>query len=44
MKLNRNKYIQNKPDLIITDIKMGNETGIELLKRIRETDSKTNLI
>ena len=38
------KYIQNKPDLIITDIKMGNETGIELLKRIRETDSKTRVI
>lgn len=38
------KYIQNKPDLIITDIKMGNETGIDLLKRIRETDSKTRII
>jgi DNA-binding response OmpR family regulator len=38
------KYIQNKPDLIITDIKMGNETGLDLLKRIRQTDSKTRLI
>ena len=38
------KYIQNKPDLIITDIKMGNETGIDLLKKIRETDSKTRVI
>ena len=38
------KYIQNKPDLIITDIKMGNETGIDLLKKIRETDSKTRII
>lgn len=38
------KYIQNKPDLIITDIKMGNETGIDLIKRIRETDSKTRVI
>lgn len=38
------KYIQNKPDLIITDIKMGNETGIDLLKRVRETDSKTRVI
>ena len=38
------KYIQNKPDLIITDIKMGNETGIDLIKKIRETDSKTRVI
>lgn len=39
-----NKYIQNKPDLIITDIKMKNKTGIELLKKIRETDSKIRII
>lgn len=38
------KYIENKPDLIITDIKMGNETGIDLIKRIRESDSKTRII
>ena len=38
------KYIQNKPDLIITDIKMGNETGLDLIKRIRQTDSKTRVI
>jgi DNA-binding response OmpR family regulator len=38
------KYIQNKPDLIITDIKMGNETGIDFVKKIRETDSKTRVI
>lgn len=38
------KYIQNKPDLIITDIKMGNETGIDLVKKVRETDSKTRVI
>jgi YesN/AraC family two-component response regulator len=25
------KYMQNKPDLIITDIKMSNETGIDLI-------------
>lgn len=37
-------YIQNKPDLIITDIKMGNETGIDLIKKIRQTDSKTRVI
>ncbi len=28
-----NKYLQNKPDLIITDIKMKDKTGIELLKK-----------
>lgn len=38
------KYIQNKPDLIITDIKMGNESGIDFLKKVRESDSKTRLI
>ena len=38
------KYLKHKPDLIITDIKMGNESGIEFLKKIRETDSKTRAI
>jgi len=38
------KYIQNKPDLIITDIKMGNESGIDFLKKVRGSDSKTRLI
>ncbi|MDD2291193.1 MAG: response regulator [Aliarcobacter sp.] len=38
------KYIQNKPDLIITDIKMGNETGLDLIKKVRENDSKTRVI
>ena len=38
------KYIQNKPDLIITDIKMSNETGIDLIKKVRQTDSKTRII
>ena len=38
------KYIQNKPDLIITDIKMGNESGIDFLKKVREVDSKTRII
>ena len=36
------KYLKHKPDLIITDIKMGNESGIELLKKI--TDSNTRAI
>jgi len=38
------KYIQNKPDLIITDIQMGTENGLDLIKRVRESDSKTRII
>lgn len=39
------KYVQNKPDLIITDIRMPpGETGIDLVKKIRESDSKTRII
>ena len=38
------KYVQNKPDLIITDIQMGSETGLDLIRRIRESDSKTRII
>ena len=37
-------YEKNRPDLIITDIKMPNETGIELIKRIRKVDSKVRVI
>ena len=39
-----NLYEINKPDLIITDIKMPNETGIELVKKIRKRDSKVRVI
>jgi DNA-binding response OmpR family regulator len=39
-----NLYETNKPDLIITDIKMPNETGIDLIKKIRKTDSKVRVI
>ncbi len=39
-----NLYELKKPDLIITDIKMPNETGIELLKKIRKRDSKVRAI
>jgi len=38
------KYIQNKPDLIITDIKMSGESGIDLIKKVRQEDSKTRII
>ena len=38
------KYLENNPDLIITDIKMGNETGHDLVKKIRKSDSKTRII
>jgi DNA-binding response OmpR family regulator len=39
-----NIYEQKRPDLIITDIKMPNETGIDLAKKIRTTDSKVRII
>jgi DNA-binding response OmpR family regulator len=38
------KYLEYNPDLIITDIKMGTETGIDLIKKIRKSDSKTRII
>ncbi len=39
-----NLYETKKPDLIITDIRMPNESGIELVKKIRKTDSKVRVI
>ncbi len=39
-----NLYETKRPDLIITDIKMPNETGIELIKKIRKRDSKVRVI
>jgi len=39
-----NLYESKKPDLIITDIRMPNESGIELVKKIRKTDSKVRVI
>ena len=38
------EYLLHKPDLIITDIKMSGQTGIDLIKKIRDTDSKTRII
>ena len=37
-------YQKMKPDLIITDIKMPGENGIEFIKKIRKSDSKVRVI
>ena len=37
-------YIEKKPDIIITDIKMPKLDGIKLTKMIRQNDSKTKII
>lgn len=37
-------YIEHKPDIVITDIKMPKLSGIELAKEIRKTDTKTQII
>ena len=37
-------FMQHNPDLIITDIKMPHLSGIELAKKIRESDSKAHII
>jgi len=37
-------YNQYKPDLIITDIKMPNMNGLELVKKIRVKDMKTSIV
>ncbi|SDW05646.1 response regulator [Paenibacillus sp. CF384] len=37
-------YNQVKPDLILTDIRMPNMDGMELISLIRENDSKTKII
>jgi len=37
-------YLEKKPDIIITDIKMPKMDGLELAKKIREKDNKTKII
>jgi len=37
-------YLQHKPHIILTDIKMPRMDGIELSKKIRENDSKVKII
>jgi len=38
------KYLSFKPDVIITDIKMPNMSGLDMSKKIRETDKKTPIL
>ena len=37
-------YQENLPDIVFTDIQMSDGDGIELVKRIRETDNTTKII
>lgn len=37
-------YLEKKPDIVITDIKMPKMDGIELSKKIRQIDEKTKII
>ena len=37
-------FVRHQPDLVITDIKMPYLNGIELVKKIRETDKKAHII
>jgi len=38
------KYLQNNIDLIITDVNMPKMNGLELCKKIRETDNEISLV
>lgn len=37
-------FLKHQPDLVITDIKMPNLSGIELAKKIRQNDAKAHII
>ena len=37
-------YLEHKPDIILTDIKMPKMNGLELAKKIRKKDEKTKII
>lgn len=37
-------YLANKPDILITDLFMGNNGGFELIEKIREIDAKIKII
>ncbi|NOX15609.1 MAG: response regulator transcription factor [Epsilonproteobacteria bacterium] len=39
-----NIYLEKKPDIVLTDIKMPKMDGIELAKKIREKDEKVKII
>ncbi|MCD6172917.1 MAG: response regulator transcription factor [Sulfurimonas sp.] len=39
-----NKYLQKKPDIIISDVNMPNLDGLTMIKRIRQNDDNTNII
>jgi diguanylate cyclase (GGDEF)-like protein len=39
-----NKYLEEKPDIIITDIQMPSSTGIEMARKIREIDENIPII
>jgi YesN/AraC family two-component response regulator len=38
------KYSELKPDMIISDIEMPNMNGLELVQKIRESDSSVNIV
>lgn len=39
-----NYYNESKPDIILSDIQLGNQSGIDFVKKIRETNQKIPII